>query len=127
MKNLWRSILVPLLTTILVACPSGPNPPGISNLQPSLPLTGKTGITTLADLSFKNSGGSDLSYVLSENADWLSITEGASATVKPNASATVKFSATCPTPKPTAPLSEKVKLTVTGFASLNTEVNVTLT
>jgi parallel beta-helix repeat protein len=131
MKYIWRSIVVPrlamVLTALLVACSGTVTPPAISDLQPALALNGKTGITTLAEFSFKNSGGSDLVYTLSENADWLSITDGSSATVKPNTNQTIKLSATCPTPKPSTTLVEKVKLSVSGFTSLNSEITVTLT
>jgi hypothetical protein len=115
MKQLyWRSLSLSLLSLVLVACPSGGTPPQISSFDPlTLEFTGKTGQKLESQFSFKNTGGSDLNYSISEDADWLEVLSGQAGTVTPGNTQVVKASATCPNTPTT--LSGVLKVSATGI------------
>jgi hypothetical protein len=117
MQYFWRSLVVPLLLLVLVACNGTGTPPQFSNFDPlTLELAGKTNEILVGQFSFKNTGGSDLAYTatVAAGGEWLKISEGASATVKPNSTQIMKASATCPTTPST--LSTSISLTATGLS-----------
>jgi hypothetical protein len=117
MKHTWRNLVFPLLALVLAACTGGGTPPSISNFDPlTLEISGKTNELLSGQFSFKNTGGSDLIYssTVAAGGEWLKISEGASGTVKPNSTQTIKASAQCPAMP--ANLSTTIKVTVMGIS-----------
>lgn len=63
----------------------------------SLTLTAQAGATATASFTFENTGDATLEFTISESENFLAITQGATGTVAPSATATVTLVATCTT------------------------------
>ncbi len=130
MPRLVPPVLTALLVAALAACGPGPNPPAqLGALDPlEVNLSAQTDRTATASFSFINTGGSALEYTVSvpNDAPWLKITVGASATVPPNQTQTVTLEGECPA----SPGKLNTNVTVQGVgdaSSLSGQVKVTLT
>ncbi|AFZ66277.1 Ig-like domain-containing protein [Deinococcus peraridilitoris] len=126
-------LALPVSVALLTGCGSTPPAPGkIDSLSSPPMLELQSQAKGSGSLSFKNTGGSALTYSTTVTFPkgtpaWLNVTKGASATVQPNASQTVEFSAVCPNVSITSTYTATIALTVgSGSSAVSKTATATL-